>query len=82
MKKFVIVFAILLVAKWWFTDPTISVPTNDVTFSYIVKYPESINEDQNLPMLIALHGNGDTTDNFYETALNNFISVNSYCFYS
>ncbi len=44
-------------------------PTNDVTFSYIVKYTDVSNKTERLPMLVALHGNGDTTENFYETAL-------------
>ena len=69
MKKIVAIFILLLLVRWWFTDPTISVPTNDVTFSYIVKYTVAGNKSERLPMLVALHGNGDTTENFYETAL-------------
>ena len=69
MKIFAAIFTLLLLAQWWFTDPTVSVPTNDVTFSYIVKYTDVSNENERLPMLVALHGNGDTTENFYETAL-------------
>lgn len=69
MKKITAIIILILFAQWWFTDPTISVPTNDVTFSYIVKYTEASNKNDDLPMLLALHGNGDTTENFYETAL-------------
>ena len=69
MKKFVTIFIILLLAQWWFTDPTVSVPTNDVTFNYIVKYTDMSNKNEPLPMLVALHGNGDTAGNFYDTAL-------------
>ncbi|VAW66928.1 hypothetical protein MNBD_GAMMA10-320 [hydrothermal vent metagenome] len=72
MKKIAAVLVLLLLAKWWFTDPTISVPENDVTFSYIVKYTQASNESETLPMLVALHGNEDTTEHFYETALNEF----------
>ena len=69
MNKLLIIFFFLLFAQWWFADPTISVPTNDVTFSYIVKYPEVSNKNERLPMLVALHGNGDTPYNFYTAAL-------------
>ena len=69
MKKIAAVFVFLFLVQWWFTDPTISVPTNDITFNYIVKYTDISNKNEPLPMLVALHGNGDTTGNFYDTAL-------------
>ena len=53
----------------WFKDSSISVPSNDLSFSYIVKYSGGRSRPGSLPMLIALHGDGDTVDNFYETAL-------------
>ena len=53
----------------WFKDSSISVPSNDLSFSYIVKYSGGGSRSSSLPMLIALHGDGDTVDNFYETAL-------------
>jgi phospholipase/carboxylesterase len=70
MKKVILVILVLGLAKWWFTDPTISVPTNDVSFSYIVKYSGNSGRNDKLPMLVALHGNGDTPNNFYNTTLN------------
>jgi predicted esterase len=69
MKKIILLILLFALAKWWFTDPTISVPTNDVSFSYIVKYSGDGGRNDNLPMLVALHGNGDTAKNFYDTAL-------------
>jgi len=69
MNKYILVVLVLGLAKWWFTDPTISVPTSDVSFSYIVKYSGNSGRNDNLPMLVALHGNGDTAKNFYNTAL-------------
>ncbi|VAW77720.1 hypothetical protein MNBD_GAMMA15-1481 [hydrothermal vent metagenome] len=69
MKKITAIIILLFFVQWWLADPTISVPTNDVTFSYIVKYTEASNKNDLLPMLVALHGNGDTTENFYATAL-------------
>ncbi len=67
MKKYLVIIAVIVLVNWWFTDPTIDV--NDLSFSYIVKYSGNANEDDMLPMVVALHGNGDTTQNFYETAL-------------
>jgi len=69
MKKIVLIIAVLALAKWWFTDPTISVIGSDISFSYIVKYSGRGGSGDDLPMLVALHGNGDTTKNFYQTAL-------------
>lgn len=50
-------------------DPTVTSKVNDVTFSYIVKYPAGVDKKAVLPMLVALHGNGDKPKNFYESAL-------------
>ena len=72
MKKIIPVILILGFAKWWFTDPTIHAPSNDVSFSYIVEYSGNSGRSDTLPMLIALHGNGDTAQNFYETALDQY----------
>lgn len=49
---------------------TVSVPSNNSTFSYIVRYSGGAIQSEQLPMLIALHGDGDNAENFYETALN------------
>jgi len=64
-EKIAVIFILLLLAKWWFTDPSISVPTSDVTFKYRVKYTEAGKSSDALPVLVALHGNGDTTENFF-----------------
>ncbi len=69
MKKLILLILVLGISRWWFTDPTISVPTNDVSFSYLVKYSGNNSRNDNLPMLVAFHGNGDTAKNFYSTAL-------------
>ncbi len=70
MKNFLIIILALGLLKWYFTDPSISVATNDVSFNYIVKYSGDVSKSDYLPMLVALHGNGDTAQNFYKTALN------------
>jgi predicted esterase len=38
----------------------------------VIKYSGRGNDDTNLPMLISLHGDGDTPGNFYDTALDLF----------
>ena len=69
MKKILLIIPVLVLALWWFKDPTISAPNSDVSFGYIVKYSGNSSRSDNLPMLVALHGNGDTAENFYNTAL-------------
>lgn len=69
MKKIILIIFVLGLAKWWFTDPSISVSSNDLRFSYIVKYSGNSGRNDELPMVVALHGNGDTPKNFYSTAL-------------
>jgi predicted esterase len=71
MKKILSFFAKIL-TKWPFKSSSISVPDDDISFSYIIKYSGNVDKSNSLPMLIALHGDGDTTDNFYETALDKF----------
>ncbi len=69
MKKVLFIVIALVFAHWWLKDPTISTPTHDISFSYIVKYAGNSDKNDDLAMLIALHGNGDTVENFYNTAL-------------
>ncbi len=49
-----------------------SMPIKNLIFSYTVKYSGKANHSDCLPMLIALHGDGDTVDSFYQTALDEF----------
>ena len=69
MNKALLLFVALSVAVWWFKDPVVDVPDSDVSFGYIVRYSGDAGRRERLPMLVALHGNGDTAKNFYETAL-------------
>jgi predicted esterase len=70
MKQILIVIILVFSAQWWLSDPTISASTSDISFKYIEKYSRDNIDQEPLPMIIALHGDGDSTDNFYETALN------------
>ena len=69
MKKALVILVVVGLAIWWFREPTIKVSSNDVSFGYIVKYSGNSTRHDTLPMLVALHGNGDTAGNFYDTAL-------------
>ncbi len=69
MKKVLFIVIPLVFAYWWFKGPSIHTPSYDISFSYIVKYTGNSDKNVELPMLVALHGNGDTVDNFYNTAL-------------
>lgn len=72
MKKLVwIALAVGLAAGAYtfFVDPSVSASSSDVSYTYLVKYTGGAKEKRRLPMLIALHGNGDTPEHFFETAL-------------
>jgi len=69
MKKLLFIILAVGGATWWFKDPTVSVASSDVSFGYVVKYSGNAGRGDTLPMLVALHGNGDTAKHFYETAL-------------
>ncbi|MCF6281364.1 MAG: hypothetical protein L3J28_03990 [Candidatus Polarisedimenticolaceae bacterium] len=70
MQKILIFVLLGFSAQWWFSDPTISASSSDISFKYIEKYTREHLENESLPMIIALHGDGDSINNFYETALN------------
>lgn len=75
MKKITIIIASLLflvaAVRWMDSEHTVHLTTSEIDrFSYIAKYSGNANNTDYLPMLVALHGNGDTANNFYETALN------------
>lgn len=72
MKKLIAFVVVIGLIKWWFTDPKITI--NEEDFSYIVKYSGRGSSGDELPMLIGLHGNGDTPKNFSNTAVD---AVNS-----
>jgi predicted esterase len=72
MKKYAPIIIIVIVLGslyWYYKAPTIK-SSNGIKFDYIVKYPKNTDKSAKLPMLIALHGDGDTPINFYKSALN------------
>jgi len=70
MKKVLSLLLVLGIAQWWFSDQSIHTPSYDIDFDFIVKNTGDSSRSEELPMLVALHGNGDTAENFYNTALN------------
>jgi len=54
---------------WWHKYSSITLASQNVSFSYLVKYSGQVSGSEPLPMLIALHGDGDTVDGFYESLL-------------
>lgn len=57
---------------WWFQPRIVHVPGGESSFEYVVRHTGTANPDGNLPMVIALHGNGDSPENFFDTALGEF----------
>ena len=71
MPKLVLIVLLALAYFWWSGDKaTVKVPDSDISFDYIVRYSGDASKSDELPMVVALHGNGDTAGNFYKTALN------------
>ncbi|MFW5444305.1 MAG: alpha/beta hydrolase [Methylococcaceae bacterium] len=72
MKTNFLHFVTTQLSQWWSKDSTVSESITNLSFSYIVKYSGNANSSDSLPMLIALHGDGDTVNSFYQTALDKF----------
>ncbi|MHA2219835.1 MAG: alpha/beta hydrolase [Candidatus Hodarchaeales archaeon] len=75
MKKLLIlVSAILLVGiiYWWKLPNTVQGPSSDHEFEYITRITGNGGTSDTLPMIIALHGHGDTPNNFFDTLLKRF----------
>lgn len=69
MKKLSLSLLIVGGLWWWFSSPSIEVKNGAVKFHYLVKYTGGASSNEMLPMLIALHGDGDTPKHFFKTAL-------------
>ena len=69
MKKLIALVLLITAIVWWFKNPSIEATVAKVSFEYIVKYTGDADTSAPLPMLIVLHGNGDTPAHFFDTAL-------------
>ena len=68
--KYIPILAVAALVYYWFNHDA-SIELDDGTqMAYSVEYTSAADRNDTLPMLIALHGNGDTPDHFFSTALN------------
>ena len=72
MKKLIVTLLLIGVIYWWWLPHTVQGPMSDQEFEYIIRTSGDSSSSDTLPMVIALHGNGDTTDNFFETLFEDF----------
>lgn len=73
MEKKAIVVLIAIVVVFWLTKSPVYVDKEtDIHLKYKIEYPADADKDSSLPLIIALHGNGDTVDNFYQYTFKDF----------
>ncbi len=75
MKKPVVLLLLILligILYWWWLPSTVKGPSSDQKFEYIVRISGNGDSSDALPMIIALHGNGDIPENFFDTLLKDF----------
>ena len=65
-KKLFIFLIVVGLYKWWSAPETISLPNAKFDIEYIKHCHNPLGLSAPLPLVIALHGNGDYPDNFYE----------------
>ena len=70
--KWLGIFVVLVIFYWLSKTPTYIDKVTNVELKYHVVYPQDGSSGDDLPMIIALHGNGDTYSNFYEYTLKDF----------
>lgn len=71
-KKGLIIIVVLALLYWAMRSPSYTDDASQITLNYHVKYPAGASSGDGLPLIIALHGNGDTYDNFYKYTLKDF----------
>ncbi|MEW6601272.1 MAG: hypothetical protein AB1499_09895 [Nitrospirota bacterium] len=75
MKKLVALLLLILsigIIYWWRLPSTVKGPSSGQKFEYIVRISGDGDSSDALPMIIALHGNGDVPENFFDTLLKDF----------
>jgi len=71
-KKGLIIIVVLAILYWWTRTPNFVDDSTLLELKYHVEYPTGGSSSKSLPLIIALHGNGDTYDNFYKYTLKDF----------
>jgi len=72
MRKYIVLIALSIFAYWWFVPKSISVPSDapgikSVTYDYYDYVKGETPSPEELPLIIALHGDGDTPQKFFNT---------------
>ena len=68
-KKGLILIAIIALFYWLTRTDSSTDEATGLVLKYHIEYPQGGSSGDNLPTIIALHGNGDTYDNFYNFTL-------------
>ncbi len=70
MEKKLVGFLIVIFVVYWLNKTPVYVDdVSKVELKYHIQYPQGGANGDDLPMIIALHGNGDTYSNFYTYTL-------------
>tara|TARA_B100000745_G_C20108157_1_gene379254 strand:- start:367 stop:1104 length:738 start_codon:yes stop_codon:yes gene_type:complete len=72
MRSLLIVLSLVGGLYWYFSPNTATDPSTDISFSYITEVVGNEGEANASPLLIALHGNGDTASHFFDTMLHDY----------
>lgn len=72
MKKLVLLLLLLGALYWWCSADTVQGPLSGYSYEYIIRTSGGYGSSDALPMIIALHGNGDTPEHFFETLFKHF----------
>lgn len=72
MKKLLVLIFLIGGLYWWWLPNTVKGPASGHEFEYIIQTSGNGGSSDLLPMVIAMHGNGDTPDNFFDTLLKDF----------
>ncbi len=72
MKKLLILLPVIITLYWWTTPQTVQGPSSEHEFEYIVRTTANASTSDILPLIIALHGNGDSAENFFDSLLKDF----------
>ena len=68
-KKGLLILVVLFGLYWWTRTPTFVDADNKLELKYHLDYTQGASKSDVLPLIIALHGNGDTYSNFYKYTL-------------
>jgi predicted esterase len=60
---------LILITYFYFKNPIVKVPYHNIEFSYRIEHVGDKSSKDKLPMLIALHGDGSSPEDFYKNAL-------------